>query len=530
MPTIRDLIETSVLEPTDAFVLQRAGSNVGTYYLEAEYLANSAGPPGPQGPQGNTGATGATGPAGVGIESVDIPSGYLNVHYSNSVVANVGYVVGPPGSNGATGPAGSNGATGATGADGVGISGVSIPNGYLTINYSNTVISNVGYVVGPPGATGNTGSTGPIGNAGANGATGPAGANGVGIVSATVPNGWLTFNYSNSTVANVGFVLGPQGPMGNAGANGSTGPAGANGSTGPAGANGIGIVSANITSGYLNFNYSNSTTANVGVVVGAQGPTGANGATGANGVTGSAGANGIGVVSANVTSGYLNFLYSNAATANVGYVAGPQGNTGNAGAQGPTGSTGPTGTSIDGVFISNGYLNVDFDNSTVANIGYVVGPAGSNGTSGSNGANGVGVNSIVLAGNYVNVSYSNGTTANAGPVIGPNIVVSGWSEKTNAVPTSATLTLDLTNTTVFTSSLSANTTVVFTNAANGVSTGFKLKMINNSAGYSVTWPANVKFSGGLAPTLQANSSLTTIFNFWTDNAAVQWYGFPPQSF
>lgn len=390
MPTIRELIETSVLEPTDAFVLQRVANSAGTFYLEAEFLANSTGAPGPPGPPGDTGATGATGPAGVGIASVDIPSGFLNIHYTNSAVANVGSIIGPAGT------AGSNGV------DGISISGVSIPNGFLNVTYSNSAVANVGYVVGPQGIAGSNGATGPAGAngttgpAGANGATGAAGANGISIDSVSIPDGWLTIEYSNSVTANVGFVQGSQGVPG---ANGATGSQGANGATGPQGANGVGIASVAVPNGWLTVTYDNAVVSNVGFVQGSQGIPGSNGATGpagsngttgpagANGATGPAGANGIGIVSTSLSSGYLNVTYSNAATANVGFVQGPQGAQGNAGSQGPTGSTGPTGTSIDGAFISNGYLNIDFDNSATANIGYVIGPPGVDGANGVNGSN-----------------------------------------------------------------------------------------------------------------------------------------------
>ena len=160
-----------------------------------------------------TASGGANGANGVGITNAAVNgNGYLIITYSNTTTANAGYVVG---SNGATGATGANGANGATGANGISItSSVVNSNGYLTITYSNTYVANAGYVVGsqgPKGDTGNTGANGATGNtgpAGANGANGTNGSNGISITNTAInANGDLIITYSNTSTANAGHVI-----------------------------------------------------------------------------------------------------------------------------------------------------------------------------------------------------------------------------------------------------------------------------------------------------------------------------------
>lgn len=98
---------------------------------------------------------------------------------------------------------------------GIGLTFFDIANGVFY--FSNTVGWSEGVSLRGP-----QGIQGPQGNAGVDGTDG---ADGVGISNATIADGWLTLTYSNSAVANVGYVVGPQGiqgPQGNAGANGTS--------------------------------------------------------------------------------------------------------------------------------------------------------------------------------------------------------------------------------------------------------------------------------------------------------------------
>ena len=154
------------------------------------------------------GLQGPNGSTGVGITSALVnANGHLMVTFSNSVVANAGYVVGAAGPTGNTGANGAAGATGATGANGVGITSATIDgSGYLIITYSNSATANAGYVVGPAGANGANGTNGTNGT---NGVNGVDGSNGISITSSVVnSNGYLIITYSNSATSNAGYVVG----------------------------------------------------------------------------------------------------------------------------------------------------------------------------------------------------------------------------------------------------------------------------------------------------------------------------------
>ena len=134
-----------------------------------------------------------------------------------------------------------------------------------------------------------------VGAQGPQGNIGPTGATGVGITNATVSGNVLQLTYSNSTVQNVGSVVGPAGPTG---ATGSQGPQGIQGATGPQGAQGdqgtagVGVTSVSIVSNNLVFNYSNTSTQDMGNIRGPVGPQGIQGATGPQGDTGAQGPQG----------------------------------------------------------------------------------------------------------------------------------------------------------------------------------------------------------------------------------------------
>ena len=80
---------------------------------------------------------------------------------------------------------------------------------------------------------------------------------------------------------------------------------------GPVGNVGVSVTSANIVSNNLILTLSNTSTINVGSVVG---PTGANGANGTNGT------NGVSITNANIVSGNLVLTFSNSSTLNVGSI------------------------------------------------------------------------------------------------------------------------------------------------------------------------------------------------------------------
>lgn len=100
---------------------------------------------------------GVEGDAGVGIANLAINgAGHLVVTYTNSVITDLGLVVGADGadgSNGSDGAAGADGADGANGSDGRGIASVAINgSGHLIITYDDTTTEDAGLIPGGGGS------------------------------------------------------------------------------------------------------------------------------------------------------------------------------------------------------------------------------------------------------------------------------------------------------------------------------------------------------------------------------------------
>ena len=161
---------------------------------------------------------------------------------------------------GADGSTGAQGLPGTNGSNGVSVAGASLSNGYLVLTYSNSAVANVGLVQGPQGIQGNTGMQGLQGNAGVQGS------NGVSIVNSTVSaNGILSFGFSNGvTLTLANSIQGPAGPQGNTGSQGLQGNAGVAGSNGN---DGVSVINATVTANNtLLVGFSNGITANAGVI------------------------------------------------------------------------------------------------------------------------------------------------------------------------------------------------------------------------------------------------------------------------
>lgn len=82
--------------------------------------------------------------------------------------------------------------------------------------------------------------------------------------------------------------------------------------------------------------------------------------------------------------------------------------------------------------------------------------------------------------------------------------------------------------TVFTHTLSENTTFSFINAPDSdLGFAFSLKMVQDSAGsaYTVTWPTTVDWANATAPTLTSTANGVDWFVFTTTDNGTNWYGF-----
>ena len=102
---------------------------------------------------------------------------------------------------------------------------------------------------------------------------------------------------------------------------------------------------------------------------------------------------------------------------------------------------------------------------------------------------------------------------------------SGLAEGYTAL-TGATPTVSLSAGGSFSLTLSANTTLSFADAPATGSAGFSLKVTQDASGsgFTVTWPASVKWPGGTAPELTATAEKSDVFVFTTDDGGSSFVG------
>jgi hypothetical protein len=74
--------------------------------------------------------------------------------------------------------------------------------------------------------------------------------------------------------------------------------------------------------------------------------------------------------------------------------------------------------------------------------------------------------------------------------------------------------------------LSGNTTISFADAPATGASGFSLALTQDASGsgYTVAWPASVKWPGGTAPELTATADKSDVFVFTTDDGGSSFVG------
>ena len=109
------------------------------------------------------------------------------------------------------------------------------------------------------------------------------------------------------------------------------------------------------------------------------------------------------------------------------------------------------------------------------------------------------------------------------------LVVQSYNETYQSVSsTSNTTTVNCEAGNVFATTLSENTTFVFSNPpASGTAYGFSLRITQDASasGYTVTWPASIDWVNATAPTLTSTASAVDQFVFYTNDGGTTWYGF-----
>lgn len=99
-----------------------------------------------------------------------------------------------------------------------------------------------------------------------------------------------------------------------------------------------------------------------------------------------------------------------------------------------------------------------------------------------------------------------------------------YTEVNNSVSSSSNATtIDLDDGRVFTTTLTENTTMSFTNVPSGVNVGFRLFLTQDSTARTVTWPGAVIWDAGITPDLTTTSSKHLII-FETVDGGTTWYG------
>ena len=105
----------------------------------------------------------------------------------------------------------------------------------------------------------------------------------------------------------------------------------------------------------------------------------------------------------------------------------------------------------------------------------------------------------------------------------------GITEEFTAVTSSSNATtVNSRDGTVFSHTLTENTTFTFSNpASSGKASGFSLKIVQDASasGYTVTWPASVDWSSGITPTLTSTANAVDQFVFYTHDGGTTYYGF-----
>lgn len=393
-----------------------------------------------------------------GIDGVSISNSAINdkgeliITYSNGQICNLGKVVGVDGKNGINGINGSDGNNGKNGQDGISVVKSEInSNGELIVTYSNSVIDNLGKVVGSDGAkgekgdkgdtgaqgekgdkgdTGEKGIQGVAGKDGKDGINGTDGKDGVGINTVNITeDGKLNITLTNGTTLNLGTIKGEKGDKGDTGVQGEKGDKGDTGAKGEKGDKG--------DTGVQGEKGDKGDTGEQGIqgVAGKDGKDGINGTNGVDGKDGTNGKDGVGIANVLInTSGELELTFSDGQQINLGNVKGSKGDTGEQGIQGVAGKDGKDGINgtngvdgkdgtngkdgangQDGVGIANvtvsneGALSVTLTNGTVLDLGNI------------KGADGIGISkSEVNASGELVLTYTDGTVKNLGNVVGSN--------------------------------------------------------------------------------------------------------------
>jgi hypothetical protein len=104
----------------------------------------------------------------------------------------------------------------------------------------------------------------------------------------------------------------------------------------------------------------------------------------------------------------------------------------------------------------------------------------------------------------------------------------GIPVETKATPSisDGTLTLNLTEATLFYVTINASANVVFLNPPQSPKVfSFNLQTVGNGTSYLVNWPISVKWANGITPIITTTNGKSDIYSFITHDGGLNWYGF-----
>lgn len=146
----------------------------------------------------------------------------------------------------------------------------------------------------------------------------------------------------------------------------------------------------------------------------------------------------------------------------------------------------------------------------------------------ASGANLTNLPAANVTGTFSNITMAGGGTANLQDGLLLRPLLRDYGEvRTAPTISGAALTLNIENGNVFEVTFNASiTTLTISNPpANGIAGSFTLRLTADGTPRTITWPAAVKWPGGIAPQLTSTNGKVDIFVFLTTNAGTTWYAF-----
>jgi hypothetical protein len=132
------------------------------------------------------------------------------------------------------------------------------------------------------------------------------------------------------------------------------------------------------------------------------------------------------------------------------------------------------------------------------------------------------------ASKVVTVDASNNATIGGNLTVGGSFTISDALKEGFASITSSsgTATIDCSSATVFSITLSEDTTFAFSNVpTSGVAYGATVKIVQDSTARTVAWPASIKWPFGEAHIMSVNSGDVDVVVLFTHDGGTSWYGF-----